>query len=101
MPALRGAFQSWRSGWPLRRAFGVMTRTGLPASAEGAVQGEHEAVAGLQCVRQDGSGRAGLAEDGGDDQGLAPADLLPGRDEQASAGGLRAAGLEAGDPVLA
>jgi hypothetical protein len=29
----------------LRRAFGVITRAGLPASAEGAVQGKHE-VAG-------------------------------------------------------
>jgi len=33
-----------------------MTRTGLPAGGEGAVQGEHEVVAGSQCVRQDGPG---------------------------------------------
>jgi hypothetical protein len=88
-------------GGPLRRAFGVITRTGLHARAEGVIQGKHEVVAGLQCVRQDGPGRAGLAESGGHDQGVAPARLAPGRNEKASASGLRAAGLEAGDPVLA
>jgi hypothetical protein len=88
-------------GGPLRRAFGVITRTGLHARAEDAIQGKHEVVAGLQCVRQDGPGRAGLAESGGHDQGPVPARLVPGCDENASAGGLRAAGLETGDPVLA
>jgi hypothetical protein len=52
-------FRSWRSGWNLRRTSGIMTRTGLPAGGQGAVQGEHEVVAGSQCVRQDGPGRTG------------------------------------------
>jgi hypothetical protein len=43
----------------------------------------------------------GWPKSGGHDQGLAPARLAPGRDENASVGGVRAAGLEAGDPVLA
>jgi hypothetical protein len=43
---------------------------------QGAVQGEHEVVAGSQCVRQDGPGRTGLAGRGcHHDQGLAPARL--------------------------
>jgi len=43
--------------------------------AEGPAQGKHKAVAGLQRVRQDGPGRAWLAEYGGHDQGPAPARL--------------------------
>src|SRR6185437_14476612 len=72
-----------------------------PAAAEGAIQGEHQHVTSLQCVRQDGLRGAGLSERGGDDQGVVRARLVPGRDENASAGGLRAAGLETDDPVLA
>ena len=69
----------------LEEAFEVITRTGLHARAEGAIQGKHEVVAGLQCVRQDGLRGSGLAESGGHDQGFVPARLGPGRDEKASA----------------
>src|SRR5204863_8663454 len=71
------------------------------AMAEDAIQGKDKVVTGPQCVRQNGLGRAGLAEHGGHDQGPVPARLVPGRYENTSAGGLRAAGLETGDPVLA
>ena len=69
--------------------------------AEGMIQGKQEQVTGLQGVRQDGLRGSGLSERRGDDQDVARARLVPGRDENASAGGLRAAGLEADDPVLA
>jgi hypothetical protein len=82
----RGLLAIARSPWPLRRAFGVIARAGLPARAEGGIQGTHEVAAGLQCVRQDGPGRAGLAERDGHDQGPAPVHLPPGGDEQAAAG---------------
>src|ERR1700749_2665688 len=77
---------------------------GFPAArvrAEGAIQGKDKVVAGLQCVRQNGLGRAGLAESGGHDQGSVPARLVPGRDENTSAGSLHAARLETDNFVLA
>src|SRR6266496_6658229 len=77
----RGLLVIVRSAWPLRRAYGVIERAGLRASVEGGIQGKHEVVAGLQCVRQDGLRGAGLAERCGDDQGPVPARLVPGRDE--------------------
>jgi hypothetical protein len=69
--------------------------------AEGIAQGQHERVARLQSVGQDGSHGAWLAQRGGDDERLARAGPVPCREEDAAAGRIGAAGFHASDPVVA
>ena len=68
---------------------------------KGPAQRHHKLVAGLQRVGQHGRQCAGLAERGGDDEGVVSTRVLPGGQQDAAAGGGIGSGLQAGDPILA
>ena len=88
-------------GWSTGASRPSCRRCAVRLPGQGAAQGHHKLVAGLQRVGQHGRQCARLAERGGDDESVVSTRVLPGGQQDAAAGGGIGAGLQAGDPILA